>query len=177
MSRDDLSFISYTVLALVGRGGASAHDLVQMMRRGRVYHAAAPSQYYAEPKRLERLGLLTSEREPGRTRERTVYRLTDAGRAALRDWLARPTPLPSIPGEAPVRVLSADLAEDERTVRDSLLAMREEIRERREEIAEGEREAAALPHRTKYLLLTHGLAGNVLDAYERWLDDVERELG
>ena len=50
-----------------------------MMRRGRINHAAAPSQYYAEPKRLERLGLLTSSKEPGRTRERTVYRLTDAG--------------------------------------------------------------------------------------------------
>ena len=94
MSRDDLTFISYTVLVLVGRGGASAHDLVRMMRTGRIYHAAAPSQYYAEPKRLERLGLLAATKEPGRTRERTVYRLTDAGIEALRDWMARPAPFP-----------------------------------------------------------------------------------
>jgi hypothetical protein len=37
-----------------------------MMRQGRVYWTAAESQYYAEPKRLERLGYVTSRKEPGR---------------------------------------------------------------------------------------------------------------
>lgn len=46
-----------------------SHDLVQMTRGESIYPAAAPSPYDAEPKRLERLGLLTSHREPGRTRE------------------------------------------------------------------------------------------------------------
>jgi DNA-binding PadR family transcriptional regulator len=175
MSRDDLTFISYTVLALVGRGGASPHDLVQMMRVGRIYHAAAPSQYYAEPKRLERLGLLSSTREAGRTRERTVYRLTDAGIAALRAWMEEPTQVPRLAGEPPVRVLSTDLV-GEPAVRASLLAMRAELAALREGIGEAEERAAALPHRTKYLLLSHGLARHVLEAYERWLDEVEREL-
>ena len=50
MQSDHLTLISHTVLALIGRHGASPHDLVRMMRRGRIYHAAAASQYYAEPK-------------------------------------------------------------------------------------------------------------------------------
>jgi DNA-binding PadR family transcriptional regulator len=175
MSRDDLTLISYTVLALIGRGGASPHDLVQMMRVGRIYHVAATSQYYAEPKRLERLGLLTSSKEPGRTRDRTVYRLTDAGLAALRAWSERTSPFPRLVGEPSVRVLSTDLV-GEANVRASLLAMRAEMDELREGIREGEERAASFPHRTKYLMLSHSLARHVLEAYERWLDEVEREL-
>ena len=176
MSSSDLTFISYSVLALVGRNGASPHDLVRMMRSGRIYEAAAPSQYYAEPKRLEKLGFLTSQKEPGRTRERTVYRLTEAGAEALRRWVAEPTPFPRLPGEAPARMISGDFVDDA-VLRDSLLAMRAEIAELRAGLAEGEERAPAIPHRTKYLLLSHGLARRFIDAYERWLEDVERELG
>jgi DNA-binding PadR family transcriptional regulator len=175
MSSPKLTQISYTVLALVGRGGASPHDLVRMMRVGRVYHAAAPSQYYAEPKRLERMGLLTSTTEPGRTRDRTVYHLTDAGVAALREWMETPTQVPRLAGEPPVRILSTDLV-GEAAVRKSLLAMRGEIAELRASLDEGEQRAEAIPHREKYLLLSHGLARRILDAYDDWLDEVEREL-
>ena len=66
MSSDRLSPTSYAVLVLVGRGGAGPHDLVRMRRQGRIYESAAESQYYAEPKRLERLGYLRSERVAAR---------------------------------------------------------------------------------------------------------------
>ena len=79
------------MLVLVGRGGAGPHDLVRMMRaQGGLYWAAAESHWYAEPKRLERLGYLRSRKEPGRTTERTEYELTKHGVAALREWLKRP---------------------------------------------------------------------------------------
>jgi PadR family transcriptional regulator, regulatory protein AphA len=175
MSSDDLTAISYSVLVLVGEGGASPHDLVRMMEDGRIYHAAAPSQYYAEPKRLERLGLLESSKEPGRTRERTVYRLTPAGRAALREWVERPAPFPRVTGEPHIRVIGADLV-DEASVRESLLAMRSEMAELRSSLDEAVERAATIPHRTKYLLLGHSLARHVLDAYDAWLDEVDREL-
>ncbi|HET7046448.1 MAG TPA: hypothetical protein VFI37_16495 [Gaiellaceae bacterium] len=175
MSSDDLSFISYSVLVLVGRNGASPHDLVQMMRGGRIYHAAAPSQYYAEPKRLERLGLLSASKQPGRTRERTVYRLTDAGLAALRDWAAQPPPFPRLAGEPHIRAIATDLV-GEPVVRASLLAMRAEMEELRENIREAEERAETIPHRAGYLHLSHSLARHVLDAYESWLEEVEREL-
>jgi hypothetical protein len=42
----------------------------------------------------------------------------------------------------------------------------------------GEREhATTIPHREKYLLLNARLARHVLDAYDRWLDEVDEELG
>lgn len=176
MSSDDLTFISYSVLVLVGPGGAGAHDFVQMMRGGRIYQAASPSQYYAEPKRLERLGYLTSSKEPGRTRERTVYRLTDRGRDALRTWMTEPARFPGVSGEPILRMLAADLV-GEAPVRASLLAMRAELDELRAELDTGEERAHTIPHREKYLLLNHRLARSVIDTYAAWLDEVERELG
>jgi DNA-binding PadR family transcriptional regulator len=47
---------------------------------------AGESQYYVEPKRLAKLGYLEARKEPGKTRERTVYSLTDKGLQALRDY-------------------------------------------------------------------------------------------
>jgi DNA-binding PadR family transcriptional regulator len=176
LSSDDLTFISYSVLTLVGRGGASAHDFVRMIEGGgRVYRAGAPSQYYAEPKRLERLGYLTSKKEPGRTRERTVYHLTDTGVAALREWMGEPAAFPRITGDAIIRVLAADLV-GEAAVRESLLGMRGDLDDLRRELDQAERRADTIPHRRKYLLLNHRLARHVIDTYAEWLDDLEREL-
>ena len=89
MSRPELSLFSYEVLGLVGETGAGPHDLLQMARRGRILDWAGESQYYVEPKRLAKLGYLEARQEPGRTRPRTVYSLSEQGRDALREWAAR----------------------------------------------------------------------------------------
>src|SRR5919197_1963799 len=109
MPRDELSLFSYEILGLIGRLGAGPHDLRRMVRRGRMLDWAGESQYYAEPKRLASLGYLDARREPGKTRDRTVYSLTEKGLAALREsarTLVRFTPLKS---ELLVRLLIADL--------------------------------------------------------------------
>src|SRR5215831_21115101 len=79
----ELGLFSYEILGLVGSGGAGAHDLLRMARRGRLLDWAGESQYYVEPKRLAELGYLAARKEPGRTRERTIYNLTAKGREAL----------------------------------------------------------------------------------------------
>ena len=89
-SREDLTLFSYETLALVGRGGAGAPDLLQMAKRGRFLAWAGESQYYVEPKRLAKLGYLEARKEPGKTRERTVYSLTEKGLDALREWVRTP---------------------------------------------------------------------------------------
>ena len=93
LSREELSLFSYEILGLIGSEGAGPHDLRQMVRRGRMVEWAGESQYYAEPKRLERLGYLEARKEPGKTRERTVYHLTEKGLQALREWAATPVPV------------------------------------------------------------------------------------
>lgn len=176
MSRSKLTPFSYTVLTLVGEGGAGPHDFVRMMRQGRIYWSGAESHFYAEPKRLERLGYLTSRKEQGKTRERTHYTLTDRGRAALRAWVAEPATLPRIQHEAVVKLLAADLVDDA-VVLESLAAMRTDIADATARLDVAEAVAATLPHRERYLRLVHGLGRRILAAHLDWLDEVERELG
>jgi PadR family transcriptional regulator AphA len=177
LSTDPLKPWSYVVLALIGEGGAAPHDLVDMMRRGGpLFYAAAPSQLYAEPKRLAELGYVVAHKAPGRTRERTVYALTDRGRSALRDWLAQPARFPRIQNEANVRLLAGDLIDDA-TIVASLTAMRTELDELAELLAEGEAKIADVPHRARYLRLSFSLARRLLAVHREWLDEIEDELG
>ena len=177
MSRE-LTPLSYVVLALVGRDGAAPHDLVRMARGGqRLYYAGAASKIYEQPKRLERLGYLSAEKRPGKTRERTYYTLTERGLAALQEWLAEPSSFPRIQTEAVARVLASDLAEDERVVAESLQALREEIAALSAEVDEDERRAPSIPHRERQLKLVRSLGRRLLQAHLDWIDEVERELG
>jgi PadR family transcriptional regulator, regulatory protein AphA len=177
LSTEPLKPSSYVMLALIGQGGAAPHDLVDMIRRGgRLFYAAAPSQIYAEPKRLEQLGYVRSRREPGRTHDRTVYELTERGREELRAWLAEPAPFPRIQNEANIRLLAGDLIDDG-TIVQSFVAMREELDELERLVAEGEAVASEVPHRERYLRLSFSLARKLLAAHREWVDEIERELG
>ncbi len=130
MSSNELNGLSCVVLNLIGRNGAGPRDLVRMARTGqRLFWAGAEGKIYAEPRRLEKHGYLTSVKTPGKTRQRTHYTLTDKGLAALREWLARPSPFPRIQSEAAIRVQASDLAEDASVVVESLRALHDEIAE------------------------------------------------
>src|SRR5437899_5596202 len=174
----ELTGLSYAVLTLIGRNGAGPHDLVRMARAGqRLYWAGAESKIYAEPKRLEQRGYLTSTKTPGKTRDRTHYMLTEKGLSALREWLTRPCPFPRIQSEAAIRVQASDLAEDPAAVVGSLGALRDEIAELEAVLDEAELRARDLPHREIQLRLLHSLGRRMLQAHLDWIDDVERELG
>jgi DNA-binding PadR family transcriptional regulator len=175
LSRDDLSLFSYEILGLVGRGGASAHDLRLMERKGRIVDWAGESQYYVEPKRLARLGYLEARREPGKTRERTVYTLTEQGVDALRRWGRTPLRFTPLKTEVASRLLAADIVGDEAT-RESFATLREDLADLRERVAEMTASAPTLPHRTTYLLLAARFFGRIIDVYEELVQDVEREL-
>ena len=176
MSTRALTPFSYAVLTLIGQGGAGAHDLVRMARTGRIYWDAADSQWYAEPKRLEGLGLLRSHTEPGRTRPRTHYTLTDEGRQALVAWMDEPARFPRIQHEPVVRLLATDIV-GKKAVLESLRALRAEIAALSAQLDAAETAAAAIPSRTEYLLLNHQLSRRLLQAHAEWLDQVERKLG
>jgi DNA-binding PadR family transcriptional regulator len=175
-SVNDLSLFSYEILGLVGRQGAGAHDLLRMARRGRFFAWAGESQYYTEPKRLAKLGYLEARKEPGKTRERTVYSLTDKGLAALREYAGTPVTFTPLKSDALLRLLIADLV-GERPTRESMATLRDDIADLRGRLQEAEQTAADLPHRSKYLLLVTDFLNKLFDLHLELVDEVERKLG
>jgi PadR family transcriptional regulator AphA len=175
LSNAELSLFSYEILGLVGRNGAGPHDLRGMVRRGRILDWAGESQYYAEPRRLAELGYLAARKEPGKTRERTVYTLTEKGLEALREYATTPVRFVPVKSDLLLRLLIADLV-GEAPTRESVSALRDDIQDLRSRLAEAEASAATLPHRSKYLLLTTGFLRALLQLHEDFVNEVEREL-
>jgi len=174
----ELTDLSYVVMNLIGRDGAGPHDLVQMARRGqRLYWAGAESKIYEQPKRLEKLGYLTSEKTPGKTRERTHYRLTARGIRALQEWLALPSHFPRIQNEAAIRVQASDLAESPGVILQSFKSLRDDIAELACILDEAEERERQFPHRRRQLKLLHSLGRRILRAHLDWIEEVEQELG
>jgi DNA-binding PadR family transcriptional regulator len=175
MSRPELSLFSYEILGLVGAQGAAAHDLLRMAKRGRMLDWAGESQYYVEPKRLAKLGYLESRKEPGKTRERTVYTLTDQGLEALRRYARTPVTLTPLKSDALLRLLIADLV-GEPVTRQAIATLRIDLADLQERLAETEAGTDEIPHRRKYMLLVTGFLRELLELHAKLIDDVEREL-
>ena len=175
LSSNELSLFSYEILGLVGHGGAGAHDLLRMARAGRMLDWAGESQYYVEPKRLARLGYLTARKEPGKTRERTVYSLTEKGLEALREHAETPAVFTPLKSDMLLRLLIADLVGEQPTRR-AVTALREEIAELSAQLDASEQRAAGLPHRETYLLLVIEFLRGLLQLHLDWIEKVDREL-
>jgi DNA-binding PadR family transcriptional regulator len=136
---------------------------------------AGESQYYVEPKRLARFGYLEAHKEPGRTRARTVYRLTDKGLEALREWASTPVTVTPFKSEPLIRVLIADLVGDDVT-RASLGTLRDDVADLRRRIEESAQAAEAFPHRRKQLLIANRFLQRLVDLHLELVAEVEREL-
>jgi DNA-binding PadR family transcriptional regulator len=136
---------------------------------------AGESQYYTEPKRLAQLGYLDARTEPGRTRARTVYTLTEKGLDALREYAATPVRFTPVKSEPLLRLLIADLV-GEPVTRASMATLREDIAELSASLDEAVRRAARLPHRERNLLLVIRHLRRLLALHLDLVDEVEREF-
>lgn len=110
MAENRLPTTSYALLGILTLRPHTAYDLTQQARRSLAFvWQTSESQLYAEPRRLVHLGLVAVREEPaGPRRTRKVYEITDAGRSALRGWLATPPSPPRLEHEVLLRVLLAD---------------------------------------------------------------------
>lgn len=92
MPKPEINATRCAILGQLALRDWSSYELTRSMRRTlRWFWPRAESAIYAEARRLESEGLTTSRTEPaaaGSSRTRTIYSITDAGRAALTTWLA-----------------------------------------------------------------------------------------
>jgi len=104
-----LSSTSYAILGLLALRPWTTYELAKQVQRSLGWFwPRAERKLYDEPKRLVAAGLASSTTEMTGARARTVYSITDDGRAALRDWLGEPAAPPTLEFEAMIKVFFAD---------------------------------------------------------------------
>jgi len=146
-----------------------------MAKQGRFLAWAGESQYYVEPKRLAKLGYLEARKEPGKTRERTVYSLTHKGLEALREWVRTPLHYTPFKSEALLRTLATDLVGED-AVREGFATLRDDLEDMRARVKETAERAKTLPHREKYLNLGLEFVEGLIGLYEELVEKVERDF-
>ena len=105
----ELTTTSYAILGLLAIQPWTTYELAKQMEVSlHNFWPRAERKLYEEPKKLVEHGLAAMTREMVGRRGRTVYRITPAGRRALRKWLDAPGAMPVIEFEALVKVFFAE---------------------------------------------------------------------
>ncbi len=100
---------SYGLLGLLNIQPWSTYELAKQVERSLGWFwPRTERKIYDEAKRLVHSGHATAKREPTGSRPRTVYKITEKGRRALRTWLDETSAPPKLEAEALVRVFFSD---------------------------------------------------------------------
>jgi DNA-binding PadR family transcriptional regulator len=124
---------TYALLGLLAIRSWSGYELTQQARRSlRYVWPSSEAHLYREQRRLVELGWAQAQDESAAGRSRKRYRVTPAGRDALREWLATPPAAPVLEIEGALRMFFSDQGSTEdllqslrSTGRDSALVITE----------------------------------------------------
>ena len=107
--RDVPTSAEAAVLGLLSLHEWSTYELAQQVKRSlRWFWPRAERAVYDVPKKLVAAGFATASKESTGRRPRTVYAITEEGRAGLRAWLRQESASPSYESEAELRIFFAD---------------------------------------------------------------------
>jgi len=135
MPSNQLGATSYAILGLLTIQPFTTYELAQQMERTLSWFwPRAASMIYEEPKKLVAAGLATSQVTFTGKRRSTVYAITDAGSAALREWLDSPTAGLRLEFESMIKVAFAD-AGDVHQLRAAIREIRSDAEARLTEIS------------------------------------------
>lgn len=171
---------AYAILGLLAIQPWSTYELAQQMQRSlNWFWPRAERRLYDEPKRLVADGLATATEGYTGQRRRTVYEITEEGRAELADWLGHPPQPRSVEFEGMLKVFFADAGS-----RDALLTTLDEINEEARArlgqldlmIDQALREGARFPERVhlQALALRHHVDAEL--AVMDWVDWARRQV-
>lgn len=170
-----LGKISYVILGAIGAGPRSGYDVKALVDRStRFFWAASYGQIYPELRRLAEAGLIEGEDASQGGRARTLYRLTAAGEAALRDYLRAADATCEVRHEGLLKLFFSDALDEP----DAALERVRALRHQHAEILSQLRDIAATapdgvpPARRLVLEYGLGLHGWAV----AWCEDVERRL-
>ncbi len=121
----EASAVTWAILGLIRQRPMSGYDLKRAVDRTiRHFWAASYGQIYPELRRLEDAGWIEGADAANGGRSRRLYRLTDAGRVALEDWLHGHETRLELRDESLLRLFFADALPPEEAL--GLLAARRE---------------------------------------------------
>jgi DNA-binding PadR family transcriptional regulator len=181
MSAKQLSPTSFAILGLLSIQPFTTYELAQQMHRTLSWFwPRAASMIYEEPKKLVTAGLATSQVTFTGKRRSTVYEITEAGRAALGDWLDTPAAGMCLEFEAMLKVAFAD-AGDVTQLRAAVREIRADAEARLAEILARSTEYAAtggpFPDRLPIVAITGKLLMGQYEAVVRWARWAEAAVG
>ena len=167
----ELSPTSRVILGMLGLGPKSGYEIKRFVDHStRFFWAASYGQIYPELKKLADAGLIEGTADPQGGRQKTVHRLTPAGRAALTGWLAAPPQIQETRDESLLKVFFSDFGGPEMTIA-ALSAKRDHHRDVAERLRAIAADAEEHPASSTYLTLRFGIA-----LQEFCADFCEREL-
>jgi PadR family transcriptional regulator, regulatory protein AphA len=158
----ELSPTAYVILGMLRHQPRSGYEIKQAVDHStRFFWAASYGQIYPELRRLANAGLVDGEADPQGGRKRTTYRLTDAGRRELREWLAQDPEVLEIRDEGLLKLFFADAAPPGKAT--EIIAAKRRVHEQKlERLREIEPFAAAASESDPfpYMVLRFGLASS-----------------
>jgi PadR family transcriptional regulator, regulatory protein AphA len=163
------------VLGLLAYGESSGYDLKRAVDRSVGYFwGPAKSRIYTVLPRLVELGYATRRDVVQRDRpNKQVYRITRAGRAAIREWLSEPSGPTPDRNPLLLKVFFGDQA-DPGTVLEHVRDRRAQAEQLKRELDELDR--AAEGDADTYPAFTRVYGREWAEAMIRWANHVEREL-
>jgi DNA-binding PadR family transcriptional regulator len=165
------------VLGLLAYGEQSGYDLKQAVDHSVGYFwGPAKSRIYTVLPRLVELGYATRRDVVQRNRpNKQVYRITRAGRTAIREWLSEPSGPTPDRNPLLLKVFFGDQADPE-TVLEHVRARRDQAEQLKRELDEIDRTAGASGDADTYPAFTRVYGREWADAMIRWANHVEGEL-
>jgi DNA-binding PadR family transcriptional regulator len=156
----DLSATAYVILGFLSWQPMSGYEIKGFVDQStRFFWAASYGQIYPELRSLAEEGLVAGTERPTGGRKRTIYSLTDEGRAALERWLGEEPQVYETRDEGLLKLFFAD-AGGERGAAEILAAKQRFHEDKVARLREIDPAAAEDPQSFSHLVLRYGIETN-----------------
>lgn len=120
---------AYVVLGMVQLGADSGYAIKKTVEQSiRFFWTISQAQIYPSLQLLEQAGFITGKADPQGRRPRRTFKITEAGRAALTEWLSLAEPMPlELRDTGMLKLFFADALD-----RDQAVALLRSVRQRSE---------------------------------------------
>lgn len=172
----ELKPTSYVLLGTLSFGPRTGYSIKTFLDKSiRFFWATSYSQIYPELKRLAERGLVEGRDTTEGGRKRVEYRITEAGKAALRDWLQRPPETFEMRDEGLLKLFFAKAGSDDDALR-TLTAIRQRRLEMEGQLRNLEEGATSLQSGNPYPDIVRRAGVEFFRLFAEWCSETERAL-